>query len=104
MLINPPAVRCHCNHRCNLTKCIFVKEVQILLKAAELSVCFFLNIIIFGHAALALSLRVRGVNIAISSQHLFYSQSHFAESVLRQSKAGHLFFKIATAEFAKGRF
>lgn len=41
MLINPPAVSCHCNHRCNLTKCIFVKEVQILLKAAMLSVFFY---------------------------------------------------------------
>lgn len=54
MLINPPAVSCHCNHRCYLTKCIFVKEVQILLKAAELSV--FLLLLLFLATLLSLSL------------------------------------------------
>lgn len=58
MLINPLAVSCRCNNRCNLTKCISVKEVQIPLKAAELIVFFFL-VTIFGHAALALARRVR---------------------------------------------
>lgn len=63
MLINPPAVSCHCNHRCNLTKCIFVKEVQIPLKAAELCGFFLMIIFTFGHPALALSARGKYRNL-----------------------------------------